>query len=504
MPTSPSLDDLEIAVNPALLAELRAALERKAAREKHEAIRRLSLRPWNHIARPKQLPPHHPRHHLADEHGYACGCEGIDTSYEVFLMCAGRGLGKTMAGANNIVVDALAGCTVNPGGACRDCPHVFAVIAPRREHIKEVCFEGSSGILNAIEEGELENYNKSSLIISLKNGAKIQGFSAENEEKFRGPNFSGCWVDELGSFRYESVWHNMRLALRIGQHPRIYVTTTPRPTPLIKQLFKDALVGKVHVTTGSTDENRANLSTVMVESLYGKYGGTRLGRQELSGELLEDIPGALWVRKWLDDDRVGFPPETQTRCVVAIDPAVTSGEDSDETGIIVAAQGDDGHGYVLADLSMRDTPYNCCKRAVDAWYEFKADAIVAEQNNGGDFIRDLVRTVDPNVPYRQVYATRGKATRAQPISSLYEQHKIHHVGTWPELEDQMCTWLPDDPNSPDRVDALVWAVFWLRGLYEGSVSAAFGFGYCPHCGQMVRMENLDSCLKCGKSFAAAA
>ena len=499
MPRNPVID-----CPPEKLLLLRELLSLKRQRDQQQLLASLADRPWQTLARPKQLPPHHPRHHEPDAKGFRCGCENVDEDYEVFLMCAGRGLGKTMAGANNIVMDALAGCNVNPGGTCPNCPHTFAVVAPTRTHLQQVCFEGSSGILNALSDAELVTYNKSLLMVTLVNGAKIWGFSAENEERYRGPNLSGAWVDELGIFRYEGVWHQMRLALRIGLKCRIYVTTTPRPTRLIQQLFKDAETGRVHITTGSTMENEENLSAAMLESLHSRYGGTRLGRQELEGHLLEDIEGALWKRDWFDRDRVAAAPETMTRVVVAIDPALTSGEDADETGIIVAAQGADGHGYVLADFSMRDTPYNCCQRAVDAWYEFKADTVVAEQNAGGDFIRDLVRTVDPNVPYRQVYASRGKATRAQPVSSLYEQGKIHHVGSFPELEDQCCTWLQDDPKSPDRMDALVWAIFWLRGLYEGSVSAAFGFGYCPHCGQMVRMENLDTCLKCGKSFAAAA
>ena len=423
---------------PEKLRLLKQLIEQKRQVENARIRAGLANRPWQGMARPKQLPPHNPRHHLADENGNSCGCGGVDEGYEVFLFCAGRGVGKTLSGSNNIVTDALAGCTVNPGGSCHQCPHTFAVCAPTRDHLKQTCFEGDSGILSALEDGEYTSYNKSLLMVTMRNGNVIRGFSAENEERYRGPNLSGVWVDELGVFRHEGVWHQMKFALRIGLHPRVYVTTTPRPTKLIRQLFKDVESGKVHLTTGSTTENAANLSATMLESLHERYGGTRLGRQELEGSLLEDIEGSLWNRDWFDRDRVSQAPADLTRVVVAMDPAVTTGEDSDETGIIVAASAADGHAYILADLTRRDTPFNCCRRAVDAYHEFRADAIVGEQNNGGDYIRDLVSSVDPAVTYRQVYATRGKATRAQPVSSLYEQGKVHHVGSFPDLEDQMC------------------------------------------------------------------
>jgi phage terminase large subunit-like protein len=487
---------------PGKLDQLKALMLEKRELESQAVIAGLAYRPWQKLARPKQLPPHNPAHHLADENGITCGCNQVDKDYETWLFCAGRGTGKTLAGANNLVTDALTGCTVHPGKTCHQCPHTFAVVAPTRDHLKQVCFEGDSGILSALEDGEHTQYNKSLLMVTLKNGNLIRGFSAENEERYRGPNLSGVWVDELGVFRHEGVWHQMRLALRIGRTPRIYVTTTPRPTRLIRQLFQDAKEGKVHVTTGSTRENEANLSATMLESLYGRYGGTRLGRQELEGNLLEDIPGSLWKREWFDRDRVDNPPEDLTRVVVAMDPAVTTGEDSDETGIIVAAQAADGHAYVLADLTRRETPYNCCKRAIDAYYEFKADAVVGEQNNGGDYIRDLIHSVDPNVTYRQVYATRGKATRAQPVSSLYEQGRVHHAGLFPELEDQLSTWLPDDLDSPDRLDALVWGVHFLRDMFTGGWTDLYGTVRCETCGQMVLRLDRTHCPKCDAPLPA--
>jgi predicted phage terminase large subunit-like protein len=481
--------------------------------EQQAQLEKVSNHPWYDIARPKQLPPHHPRHHQPDENGYACGCGGVDTGYEVFLMCAGRGLGKTRAGASDLTLEALAGCAVNPGGSCSSCPHTYGAIGPTREHVQQVLFEGPSGILKLLDEDwtQYENsdpakaYNKSILMVTLFNGAKIVGFSAERANKLRGYNLSGAWVDELGVFRYDDVWDQMRFALRIGTHPRIYVTTTPRPTRLIKQLFAEVknATGKVHLTTGSTQENVGNLSEIMVASLYAKYGQNVLGLQELEGQLIEDIPGAFWRRDWIERNRVRNAPEDLTRCVVAIDPATTSGEDSDESGIIVAGMDANGHAYVLDDLTVRAEPGAVMHRAIRAYYEYKADCIVAEQNNGGDFIKKAVQAIDPQVPYKQVYASRGKVTRAEPISVLYSENRVHHVGMFADLEDQMCTWVKDAPNSPDRVDALVWAISWMRDMY-GSWSGHYAIK-CAVCDKYTpNVGDPETCKHCGAAFRQAA
>jgi predicted phage terminase large subunit-like protein len=474
----------------AYLRELITELDARAAAQ----IRAGTGRAWHDLARPKQLPPHHPRHHLPDANGYSCGCAGGDTDYEVFLFCAGRGVGKSLAGANNIVDMALEGCPVVPGGRCRDCPHTFLVSAPTHSDVKNTCF---GAILANLANDEMVACNRSELIITLRNGNMIRGISADNPERYRGPNLSGAWVDELGSFRYEDAWHQMRFALRIGRRPRIYVTTTPRPTRLIRELFgRDD--GSVHVTTGSTRENAANLSAVALAELERQYAGTRLGRQELEGELLEDIEGALWSRGDIDTTRVRMDevPEL-ARIVVAIDPAVTSGEDSDETGIIVAGEGRNQEGYVLADLTMRGTPDACMRKAVSAWYQYEADCVVAEVNNGGDYVRDLLRTVDPQVPYKSVRASRGKRTRAEPVSALYEQHRIHHIGAFPDLEDQMCQFVTGvDGGHDDRVDALVWAFFELKGIAAGSWTGAYGVVYCESCSQPFLPAGREKCPHC--------
>lgn len=459
-----------------------------------DQIRRGQGRAWHELARPKQLPPHHPRHHLPDSKGFRCGCEGNDNRYEVFLFCAGRGVGKTLAGANNISDLALEGCPVRPGGSCRDCPHTFLVSAPTRSDLKNTCF---AAIVANLTDDEQANVNWSDLIITLRNGNMIRGISADTPERYRGPNLSGAWVDELGSFKYEDAWHQMQFALRIGQHPRIYVTTTPRPTKLIRSLFaRDD--GSVHVTTGSTRENEDNLSDSALAEMERLYAGTRLGRQELEGELLEDIEGALWTMADIDATRVRSEQMPDlVRVIVAIDPAVTSGEDADETGIVVAGEGDDGEGYVIADLTLRGTPDQCMRKAVGAYHRYQADCIVAETNNGGDYVQSLLRTVDPQIPYRKVTASRGKRVRAEPVSALYEQHRVHHVGSLPELEDQMVSWVPDSLEaSPDRVDALVWALTELKGISVGHWISAYDVEYCTSCLEPFVRAGKTKCPHC--------
>jgi phage terminase large subunit-like protein len=478
--------------------------------EKHRLLelletdqQRTAPREWLTLARPKQLPPHDPRHHLPDKNGFSCGCKGTDEQYSVFVLCAGRGLGKTLSGANNIITDALAGCPVNPGG-CRDCPHTYAVLAPTRDSLKYTCFEGGSGLLRCLRPQDYRDgapergYNKSDLVITLANGNILRGFSAENPERQRGPNLSGAWVDELATFRYEDVWDQMNLALRVGRHPRIYVTTTPRPTKRIRELLSRS-DGTVHVTTGSTFENEENLSSVALAGLRAQYEGTRLGRQELYGQLLEDVEGALWTRAMLDASRI-MPdqvPADLVRVVVAVDPAVTAGEESDENGIVVAAEGPGRTGYILGDYSMRGSPKASIERAVWAYHQHDADALYAEVNNGGDYIGNLVHTVDPTVTYREVRATRGKTLRAQPISAIFEQGRGRIVGTLAELEDQMCMAVPGEALvHDDRLDAMVYAMTALRGLFETSWLSAYHLVKCYGCGASYN-EDLPRCDKCG-------
>ena len=278
----------------------------------------------------------------------------------------------------------------------------------------------------------------------------------------RGPEHDGAWIDELAKFALaQDVWDQLQFGLRLGAQPRVLITTTPKPTKLLKAIVADP---KTHVTRGRTADNIDNLAPTFVSSIMARYAGTRLGRQELDAEVLSDTPGALWRLDDIESARI-LPAELPTlrRVVVAIDPAVSNNENSDETGIVVAGRADDGHAYVLADYSLKASPDGWAREAIKAYHRHHADRIIAEVNNGGALVEATVRMVDPNVSYRAVHASRGKAVRAEPVAALYEQRRVHHVGTFPMLEDQMSAFTSDFDRgragySPDHVDALVWAL----------------------------------------------
>jgi len=481
--------------------------KKKLRRELAAARARQRMRDWRKHARYKQLPPDDPRHGFAQTivgkngeqfHMAACQChrDGFqpDLDWSTWLLMSGRGFGKTWVGASWLSEQALK----YPNSA-------WCVIAPTFSDTRRVCIEGSSGLLRAIRKEELSNYRRNDLEIELVNGSVIYGFSADRPDRVRGSNLWGGWADELASWRYEATWHEgLMPALRIGEKPRMLVTTTPRGTPLLRELA-GRTDGSVHITQGSTLENQANLSEVALKELYRRYGGTRIGRQELEGELIADVEGALWRRAWLDDQRLRPPIDIRTgkpvlpplqRVVVAMDPSTTSKNSSAEFGIMVVALGADGQVYLLEDLSGRMTPGAAMRCAVKAYYEHEADRIIGEANNGGDFIEELLRTIDENVPYRTVTASRGKAVRAEPISAIYEQGRAHHVGTFPILEDQLCSWTPLDRESPDRLDALVW------GMTELTQNADWTQLYnppyeCPRCNRgSLLMKDRPSCPHC--------
>jgi|TARA_R100000149_G_scaffold382_2_gene132 predicted phage terminase large subunit-like protein len=339
----------------------------------------------------------------------------------------------------------------NPGVLC-------AVVVPTFGDIRRVAFGGPSGLLNVIPRdclasGRGQGYNASSAEIKLFNGSKIMGFSAEEPERLRGPQFHRAWCDELAAWKYPEAFDQLMFGLRLGQNPQCVVTTTPKPTPLIKSL---ALRDDCQIHRGSTFENQDNLAPQALRALQERYGGTRLGRQELYAEILEDTEGALWTLKSIEANRVKESPELR-RVIVAVDPAVTSSASSDDTGIVVAGQGVDNKYYVLEDATFKGSPDAWGRKAIDLYYEYQADRIVAEVNNGGDLVERLLRTIDNNVPYTPVQASRGKLIRAEPIAALYEQNRVHHVGDFPQLEDQMCSFTGGG-KSPDRMDALVWAL----------------------------------------------
>jgi phage terminase large subunit-like protein len=437
--------------------------------------------PWWFIGRPEQQLP-----------------EG---KWGVWLILAGRGWGKTRTGAE-ILVDWVLNNPKAPDGA----PTEWAIIGETFGDTRVMCVEGPSGILRVLQKRGLVNlvdftYNKSSWQIGFSEGQKIHMFGADNPDAGRGFNLSGVWADEIAKWRYsyESWYEGIAPALRIGAHPRAVITTTPKPIKILRD-WMGRTDGSVYITRGSTFDNATNLSAAALVELQARYAGTRTGRQELYGELLDDVEGALWHRKLIDETRVTEAPQLM-RVVVAIDPAVTSGEDSDLTGIIVAGMSADGHFYVLDDKTIKETPDAWARIAVEAYKEWEADRVVAEVNNGGDMVQILLRTINPSIPYKKVIATRGKRVRAEPISALYEQGRVHHVGAFDMLEDQMVTWTPDMPKSPDRIDALVWA---LTDLNEGSTSMlalSAMATYCPSC-RFPNPKSVSICTKCGTALYA--
>ena len=397
---------------------------------------------WPVWARPDQLPP-----------------EG---DWRTWLLLGGRGSGKTRSSAEWVRAEIESGRRRQLG-----------IVGPTADAVRRIQVEGPSGILAVAPPWNRPSYEPSTRRIVWPNGAIAHLFSAEEPDRLRGPNLDGAWCDELTSWpQPEAVWDNLQMALRVpgllGDGPRALVSTTPKPQPLLRALLASS---STVVTRARTSDNAANLDAATLAYYREKYGGTTLGRQELDAELLEDLEGALWTRALIDQCRVGVQSRDMRRVVVAVDPSGGSGRRNDETGIVVAAVSRDGHGYVLADLSGRYTPEGWARRAIDAYRLHEADRIIAEANFGGAMVENTIRAVAPNVPVKLVRASRGKAVRAEPVVALYEQRRVHHVGTLLELEDQLCQWDPNgnDP-SPDRLDAMVWAMTDL--MVESQVRSA--------------------------------
>ena len=420
---------------------------------------------WSNIkARPSQLPP--------------------ETNWKNWLILSGRGWGKTRTGSEWIVWKAL-----------QQPKTRWAVVASTSADITDTCFEGESGIISVLNRYGIydeNSYNRTRSAYTLPNGSRIKGFSAEKPDRLRGPQHHGAWCDELAAWEYPETWDQLQFGLRLGTHPQTVVTTTPRPTKIIKELIKDP---ENIVTRGSTYENADNLAASTLVTLQTKYADTRLGRQELFGEILDDNPGALWTRAMLESARVKDTPHL-IRVVVGIDPAVTSGEDSDSTGIVVAGMTPDGHYYILADYTLKASPQVWAEKAVYAFELHKADRIIAETNNGGDLVVHLLQQVKNTIPVKKVTASRGKAVRAEPIAALSEQGKLHMVGYFPELEDELCEYEPGvSSKSPDRMDAMVWAV---TELSEGSNALNYLSAlavFCPSC-RMPAPKSTKFCPKC--------
>jgi len=420
-----------------LLASLPDSIRTELLSELTPAEAERLLGDWAFWARPNQIAP--------------------AGDWTTWLILAGRGFGKTRCGSEWIRAR-VAGptpLTAAPGAARR-----IALVAETAADARDVMVEGVSGILACSPGDRRPRYEPSKRRLSWPNGAVAILYNAVEPDQLRGPQHDTAWADELAKWRYgQETWDNLQLGLRAGSRPRQVVTTTPKPVKVLREIMSDPTTV---VTRGSTYENVANLAPAFIKRIIRKYEGTRLGRQELNGELLEDVPGALWSRRRIDELRCRQAPEL-VRIVVAIDPATTSGGAGDETGIVVAGLGTDGHGYVLEDVSARATPDAWGRAAVNAYRRWRAERIVGEVNNGGEMIEHVIRTIDPMAAYKAVRASRGKVARAEPVAALDEQGRVHHVGAFPELEDQMCAMTADFDRrsarfSPDRVDARVWAL----------------------------------------------
>lgn len=460
------------------------------------------VRPGDQVARPKQLPPDHPGHSRPWKHPktgivYQCesqhGPDGTCPDWDVWLFMAGRGTGKTLAGAQWTL------------SMARKQPRVWVgVCAPTFADIKNVCFEGTSGLINVAAEGEITDYNKNGLRLTLTNGSIIQGYSAEKPDSIRGANLFGAWFDELAMIRYMKFYdYGLEPALRVGSG-QLMVTTTPRRMKLIRQLVHESRREplRVHLTEATSDENPA--VDRMVTKLRAKYAGTFLERQELGGELLDEIDGALFTVDMFSENRV-FENEAPDfrRVIVAIDPATTSADSSDETGIVVVGEGVNRHFYTLDDCSMRGSPETVMSAAVNAFRRWDADCVVGEINGVGDYMKTALHHIDPHVPFRSVRGLKGKFARAEPVSILAQQGKVHMVGaSFDRLEEQLCSFSSDDDRTAmhdDRADAWVWGMLELSGLSQQvNYREMYGFIACSACGETVH-ERDTTCASCGAS-----
>lgn len=358
-------------------------------------------------------------------------------TWRTWLILAGRGYGKTRTGAETVRIWSKSYRYVNIIGATAD-------------DARDIMIDGESGILAVCPPNERPRYVKSERRLEWPSGCVSLIFTADEPERLRGKQSDKLWADELAAWRYSESWDQAMFGLRLGDNPQAIVTTTPKPTKIIKDLMKDP---DTYLTRGTTYENRVNLAPAFFSQIIRKYEGTRLGRQELNAEILDDNPDALWQRSWIDDNRVTKIPDLSL-VVVGVDPSATS--TGDEAGIVVAGRsGEDA--YILDDLTIQGSPHTWATAAVTAFNRWKANYIAAEGNNGGEMISELIHTVAPGVPVHIVHASRGKYTRAEPVSSLYEQNRGRHFGSFSALEDEMCQWEPGK-DSPNRMDALVWAV----------------------------------------------
>lgn len=398
---------------------------------------------WTFWARPDQLEP--------------------AGSWATWLVLAGRGWGKTRVGAEFV-------------RSAKERHGRIALVGETAADVRDVMVEGESGILATSPAWDRPTYNVSKRELKWPNGAIAKTYSGDEPDQLRGPQHEIAWVDELAKFHYaDDAWSNLQFGLRLGERPRALVTTTPRPIPIIRDLIRQERDGTVHVTRGKTYDNAINLAPQFIKAIRDKYEGTRLGRQELNAEVLDDLAGALWSHDMIERARYdGDLPEMQ-RIVVGVDPSGFDGETGDSQGIVVAGQGKDGFFYVLDDASVRMKPEGWGRKVVDVYRTHKANRIVAEKNFGGDMCRAVIHGAMANAPVTMVSASRGKHVRAEPIAALYEQGKVRHARPFPALEGQMTlmtTQAWEGVGSPDRLDALVWA---LSDLSQGKTLVIGGW-----------------------------
>jgi phage terminase large subunit-like protein len=433
---------------------LAVSLSSLSAGELAEVLRGLTeadaeelLYDWRLWARPEQLAP--------------------ASAWWLWMVEAGRGFGKTRSGAQWVIHKA------------HEMPRSRGALVGRTAaDVRDTMIEGESGILACSPPWRRPRYEPSKRRLTWPNGSMATAYSADEPNLLRGPQHHWAWSDETAAWAYEDAWDQLMFGLRLSYmrpdgpslQPQCVITTTPKRRKFLRALKKDP---GVVVTKGSTYANKENLSPVFMAQIVRKYEGTTLGRQELEAEELDDVPGALWKLAPIEAARVKTAPEL-SRVVVAIDPSASSGPDSDEAGIMVCGRGRDGRGYVLSDLSGTMSPDEWATVAVKAYKDRKADRVIAETNQGGDMVELTLRTVDRSVAYRGIHAKRGKALRAEPVAALYEQGRVSHVGAFPYLEDQLCSWVPGSSDSPDRLDALVYALTEL--LVEPGADAARGMG----------------------------
>jgi phage terminase large subunit-like protein len=385
---------------------------------------------WKLQAREEQIPP--------------------DGNWLVWMVQAGRGFGKTRAGAE------ATSHFLHEHPSSR-----VALVGPTWRDVRDTMIEGESGLLAVLPPREVVKWNTSLGELTLRNGSKCFAYAATQPDRLRGPQHHFAWGDELAAWERAETWDVLLLGLRLGKDPKVVLTTTPKPRAIVRAVLKHPRCVTVR---GSTYDNIDNLPPDYAAAVLAQYEGSRMGRQEIMGELLEDVEGALWTLDDIDKARVPEAPD-MLKVVVAIDPA---GGGADEVGIVAVGMGKDRHGYVLADRSGHFTPERWAKRAVDLYRELEADKIVVERNYGGDMVKATIQAVDKRVPISEVVASRGKRLRAEPISTRYEQGLVHHVGVFTELEDQMIQWTADTEDSPDRVDALVWGLTDVLNMGQGA------------------------------------